>query len=241
MSMQAILRHLRNPKALPALVWKNVLFPFTPLGKEMRWDRRLGIDTTGFIPPPDLGLVNDAEKDGGVNNSTPPGIATFLISQLLPRAKGFTFLDIGSGKGRVLLIASRFPFSRVVGFERSQQMNEIAACNVKQFAKHYPDMLTVEIVGGDATRHPLPDGPLVIYLANPFGRKTMRDLVASVKASYQQSPRKIICVYYNALFADEFSQLGIFPVQKTVNVPLDPTDRYTYLNLPIMMFETADA
>jgi SAM-dependent methyltransferase len=240
--MKRILRHLRNPMALPRLVWKNICFPFSPLGKELRYDRRLGIDTTGFIPPPNLGLVNDSEKkDGGVNNSTPPGIATFLISQILPRAKGFTFLDIGSGKGRMLLIASRFPFSRVVGFERSEQMNEIAARNVRQFAKHYPDMVTVEIVGGDATRNPLPDGPLVIYLANPFRREIMHDFVASVKTSYQQNPRKIICIYYNALFADEFSQSGIFPVQKKIDVPPDPSDRYTHLNLLTMMFETADA
>jgi SAM-dependent methyltransferase len=239
MSMQQILRHLRNPKALPALVWKNIVFPFTPLAKEMRYDQRLGIDTTGFIAPPDLPLRSDAEKDGGVNNSTPPGIATFLISQTMPRAEGFTFLDIGSGKGRMLLIASRFPFRRVVGFERSLEMNEIAARNVEQFAKHYPDMATVEVVGGDATRLPLPDGPLVIYLANPFMRETMRDLVASMKTSYQENPRKIICIYYNSIFSDELATF--FPIQRSVAIPPDPADSYTHLNLPTMMFETADA
>jgi SAM-dependent methyltransferase len=241
MSMRRILRQLRNSKALPGLVWKNILFPFTAQGKEMRYDRRLGIDTSGFIKASDLGVGDDSGRSGRSYDGTPPGIANFLVGQVAPRAKGFTFLDIGSGKGRVLLIASRFPFSRVVGFELSKQMNEIAVRNVQQFVKHYPDMLPVEIVGGDATRQPLPDGPLVIFLFNPLGPEAMRDFAASVKASYQQNPRKIICIYYNATLPDEFVGLGIFSVQKRVDTPPDPTDRYARLKVPTIVFETADA
>src|SRR5258708_5805475 len=239
--MQRILRHLRNPKALPALVWKNFLFPFSAQGKEMRYDRRLGIDTSGFIKASDLGVGDDSGRSGRAYDGTPPGIASFLVGLVAPRAKGFTFLDIGSGKGRVLLIASRFPFSRVVGFELSEQMNEIAVRNVQQFAKHYPDMLPVEIVGGDATRRPLPDGPLVIFLFNPLGPESMRDFAASLKASYQQTPRKIFCIYYNAPLADELVGLVIFSVQKSVDIPPDPPDRYAKLKVPTIVFKTADA
>jgi SAM-dependent methyltransferase len=237
MNIERIARHVRNPKALPSLVWKNILFPFTPQGKEMRYDRRLSIDTSGFVDPDKLGV---AEGEGRAYMGTPPAIAAFLIGKIAQYARDSTFVDIGSGKGRVLLVASRFAFRRVVGFEHSAQMNEIAAANVRQFAKHYPRMAPVEIVSGDATRLPLPAGPLVIFLFNPFGAALMRDFAASIKTSYEHSPRKIIVIYYNAIFAEEFVKLGIFSIQEVVATPSDPTDRYTALRLPTMIFETLE-
>jgi SAM-dependent methyltransferase len=232
-----IAHHLRNPLSLARLIWKNVCFPFTPQAAELRYDRRLGIDTSGFVEPDRLGVE---ESEGRAYMGTPPRIATFLIGNIAQRARGFTFLDIGSGKGRVLLIASRFAFRQVVGFEHSQQMNVIAASNVRQFATHHPDMAPVEIVSGDATRLPLPEGPLVLFLYNPFGPSLMRDFAASVKASYEQSPRKIICIYYNALFPGEFDRLGIFAIRKQVETPRDPTDRYIKMKMPTIVMETAD-
>jgi SAM-dependent methyltransferase len=232
-----IARHLRDPVSLARLVWKNVCFPFTPQAAELRYDRKLGIDTSGFVVPDELGV---GEGEGRAYMGTPPGIAHFLIGRIAQRARGFTFLDVGSGKGRVLLIASRFPFRKVVGFEHSEQMNAVAASNVRQFAKHYPGMAPVEIVGGDATRLPLPEGPLVMFLFNPFGPGLMREFAASVKASYQQSPRKIICLYYNALFPEEFDRLGIFAIREQVQTPRDRTDRYIKMKMPTVLLETAD-
>lgn len=233
-----ITRHLRNPVSLARLAWKNICFPFTPQAAELRYDRRLGIDTSGFVAPAQLGV---GEGEGRAYMGTPPGIANFLLGKIIQRAIGFTFLDVGSGKGRVLLIASRFPFRRVVGFEHSDQMNVIAARNVRQFARHHPDMAPIEIVGGDATRLPLPEGPLVMFLYNPFGPGLMREFAASVKASYQQQPRKIICIYYNALFPEEFDRLGIFAIRQQIETPRDPTDRYIKLKMPTVVLETVDA
>lgn len=231
-----ITRHLRDPVSLAKLVWKNICFPFTPQAAELRYDRKFGIDTSGFVEPDKLGV---GEGEGRAYMGTPPGIANFLIGKVAQRARGFTFLDVGSGKGRVLLIASRFPFRQVVGFEHSDQMNAIAAGNVRQFARHYPDMVPVEIVGGDATRLPLPAGPLVVFLYNPFGPSLMRDFAAAIKASYEQQPRKIVCVYYNAMFPEEFARLGIFPIQNRIETPRDPADRYIKLKFPTVILETA--
>lgn len=238
MILQRVVRHLRDPLSLARLIWKNICFPFTPQAAELRYDRKFGIDTSGFIEADQLGV---GESQDRAYMGTPPGIASFLIGGVAQRAKDFTFLDVGSGKGRVLLIASRFPFRRVVGFEHSERMNAIAASNVRQFAKHYPDMAPVEIVCGDATRLPLPEGPLVMFLYNPLGPSLMRDFTASIKASYERSPRKIICIYYNALFPEEFTGLGIFPVQRQIQTPRDPTDRYLKLKMPTVILETADS
>src|SRR5207248_4009406 len=81
----------------------------------------------------------------------------------------FTFIDFGSGKGRVLLIAAGLPFRAVVGIEFSRELHEIAVQNIARFPS---DLICAGVVTsrcGDAASFPLPPSNLVCYFHNPFG------------------------------------------------------------------------
>jgi len=233
--LRRLAHHFANPGAIPRLIWKNITYPFSQKAAEQRYDRRLGIDTGGYVETSVLGVAG-----GQAYVPTPPDVAKFLIERIAPRTKGFTFLDVGSGKGRVLLIAARFPFARVVGFEFSEELNETAGKNISQFAAQNPGLTPITLVTGDATKLALPDGPLALFLFNPFQLETTRAFAASVKASYQSAPRKIICIYYNPLFGEEFDGLGIFTARALVECPRDPTDLFGHLNFPAIIFETGE-
>ena len=133
--LSRFVRHVRRPALLPKLILKNVLYPFSIQAAEKRYDRRLGIDTVGSIEPGELDISREAAERSYAYTATPPAIARFLISRVAKRAHGFTFVDIGSGKGRVLLTAARFPFRQVVGLEQSADLNQIAARNIRHFAE----------------------------------------------------------------------------------------------------------
>lgn len=45
----------------------------------------------------------------------------------------FTFVDLGSGKGRALLMASDYPFRRIVGVELLPALHQIAELNLAQY------------------------------------------------------------------------------------------------------------
>ena len=237
MTLQRLLRHAANPAKLPALIWKNITYPFSPQAAERRYDRRLGIDTAGYLTSQQLGLGEEAGNSQPYG-ATPPAIAEFLIGKIAPRAKGFTFLDIGSGKGRVLLIAALFPFRKVIGVEHSAPLNETAENNVRQFAKRHPKMAPVEVVTADATKFALPDEPLVLFLFNPLTPEAIRQFGLALKDSYQRVPRKIICIYYNPAHPEIFAELGIFTACEKVDCPADPLNHFSKLRFPAMIFET---
>jgi len=241
MTLQRLLRHAAHPAKLPALIWKNITYPFSPQAAERRYDRRLGIDTAGYLTSQQLGLGEQEAGNSQPYGATPPAIAEFLIGKIAPRAKGFTFLDIGSGKGRVLLIAALFPFRRVIGVEHSAPLNETAENNVRQFAKRHPKMAPVEVVTADATKFALPDEPLVLFLFNPLTPEAIRQFGLALKDSYLRVPRKIICIYYNSAHPGALSELGIFPIQELVECPRDPNDRYQAEHFRTIVLETADA
>ena len=231
-------RHARNPLSLPALVWKNLSHPFTAQGAEDRYDQQLGIDTAGYIEPQDLDLTPEEARRGKPYGATPPRIARHLIDLVAARAAEFSFVDIGSGKGRVLMIAAEYPFRRVIGLEHSRMLNEIAAENLRRFRSAHPAAAPIELVTGDAARMKFPDGPLVLFLFNSLGAEAVTEFAAAVKAAYLQAPRKIVVIYYNTGHPGAFDEIGIFATRQAVEYPRDPCDRYKSYNFQALVFET---
>lgn len=88
--------------------------------------------------------------------SVPPG---FIFSDA-------TFVDIGSGMGRVLMLASHYSFKQIVGVEISPALHEIARENISNFKN--AGKCDVRLVRADAAEYTFPPGNLLVYLYNPF-------------------------------------------------------------------------
>jgi SAM-dependent methyltransferase len=113
--------------------------------------------------------------------------------------RDFTFLDLGSGKGRTLLMASDYPFRRIVGIELLQSLHQIALENLQLYKSESQQCFALESICADATAFPLPDDPLVIFLFNPFPESGMRQVVANLELSLRTSPRPVFVLYHNPL------------------------------------------
>jgi SAM-dependent methyltransferase len=109
----------------------------------------------------------------------------------------FTFVDVGSGKGLALLMASEFPFRKIVGIEISPQLWREAASNLRRLTPAMQKCVNIESVCADAIEYPIPDGPVVFYLYNPFDAELLGRLLARIQASYEARPRDIYMIYNN--------------------------------------------
>ena len=127
----------------------------------------------------------------------------------------FTFIDLGSGKGRTLLMASDYPFSRIVGVELLPSLNEIAQRNVAQYHSELQKCFAIESTCADATTFDLPMAPLVIYLFNPFPEAGLRRALAKLKNSRQIKPRPIYVLYHNPLMESLLNQAGLTRITGT--------------------------
>ena len=111
----------------------------------------------------------------------------------------FTFIDLGSGKGRTLLMASDYPFRRIIGVELLPSLHYIALENVRQYKSQSQKCFALESICADATAFPLPTDPLVIFLFNPFPESGMRQVVANLEQSLREHPRPVFVLYHNPL------------------------------------------
>jgi hypothetical protein len=120
----------------------------------------------------------------------------------------YSFIDFGSGKGRVLLLASRLPFRRIIGVEFSCSLHRIAEQNLHSVRFADRRSGPVESLCTDAIRFPIPEEPVVLYFYNPFDRQIMEAVRDNVVRSYEGNPRSIVIIYNNPLESDVWDSVG---------------------------------
>jgi predicted RNA methylase len=132
-----------------------------------QWDRKYGVDTSGQIDLTDIDVVGPNKLSGYASVATSPHAFAFLSAFFPPDWKEFTFVDIGSGKGRVLMLAALRGFDTILGVEFAPLICQIAERNLAHFSGRRPAKWSV--VNADASTVDLPLGvPLLIYSFNPF-------------------------------------------------------------------------
>ncbi len=106
----------------------------------------------------------------------------------------YTFVDVGSGKGRMLFVAAEYPFRRVVGVEFATDLHEQALANIARYRYAGQRCRDIASVHADAAEFEFPDGNLVVYLFNPFGPEVMGRMLANLERSIERRPRHVVVV-----------------------------------------------
>ncbi len=154
---------------------------------------------------------------------TEPALFHQMIAQLPIDHREFTFVDIGAGKGRTLLMASDYPFQRILGVELFEELNHIAKENIRRYKAERQKCFAIESQCLDAREFVFPQEPLVVYLFNPLPENSFRRVIDNLELSLQQKPREIYIVYHNPehrVFLDrvpwrEFAVTGQFAIYRT--------------------------
>lgn len=165
----------------------------------LEFDRKWGVETSGIILPDKSEVIGNNWLYGTRYQGIDPVSLDKALNQLEIRYGDFTFIDFGSGKGRAILVASRFPFKNVIGVEYCPGLNSTARRNIMRFPAHEKKCGDLEVICADAISYPIPDGPLVVFLFNPFGKTVMRELIGNLLRSLRDDAREIIIMYGNAV------------------------------------------
>jgi SAM-dependent methyltransferase len=167
-------------------------------------ERKLGIRTSGLIP------IETLMDDWAGNHDYAPtsirAFQAFMESLDIRREDEEVFIDYGSGLGRVLLLASEYPFKRITGVEVTEVLAEKAAANIKNYKKPR-QCEDIQIWVGSASDFEIPDDASLIYLNNPFHGQVLTDVFKRLEKSLSEKPRRLRVVYNNPthfmkIFAD---------------------------------------
>jgi SAM-dependent methyltransferase len=161
---------------------------------EYDWEHR--VNTTS-------GAVGWRERLLGVFHSpyqpTDPALFRQMMAELPIDFREFIFVDLGSGKGRTLLLASEYAFRRIIGVEIVAELHRAAEENIRVYNSPTQRCRQIDSVCADAREFPLPEGPLVLYLFNPLPEDGLRRLLGNLERSLREQPRHVYVLYHNPL------------------------------------------
>lgn len=151
-----------------------------------RFDADHGVVTEAllFLGELDPDAIGEAMEDATHYEPTPVKEFGALLDALNAHVEGWTFVDVGAGMGRIVMLASLRPFRQVIGVEVSPALCETARDNLVRWRRAHPKPACkdLRIVCADATAFDFPPGNLVVYFYNPFGERTLAKIVDTLAA-----------------------------------------------------------
>lgn len=165
------------------------------------FDRRYGIDTNKIVPVEDLNAPSRNLRHAVQYQPTTPGFR-FILDEMSVDWRNFTFVDLGSGKGRVLIEVAAYPFEKIGGAEFSPKLHNIAQKNVRKYQEQTGLGQNIGLRCVDAADFQFGNGDIVLYLYNPFRMNTMVAVVDNLLSSMRRQDRKIVIIYLNPVCAE---------------------------------------
>ena len=196
------------------------------------FDLKYGTDTAGYLRPEELrgGMTHDAMNNG--YSAVAPSVfreACRLWRETLPssatRVEAYTFVDVGAGKGRALLLAAELPFRKVIGVELNEELARIAQKNVTLWNRVARPRAKIRILRQDAAEFHWPRTPLLVYLNNPFDCALVEELAEKLAAVAASGPGLVDVVYVNPGCAEKLIQRGIFKLLWNAQIQMHDDDQ----------------
>lgn len=173
---------------------------------DREFDASYGVDTGGYTYLRSLKISSPNRQNGHSHIAADPEEFAAAIAALDVDLSRFTFIDLGSGKGRALMLASEYPFECIIGVEFAESLVEIARRNIKDSR--------IETLYADVTEYELPPVPTILFLYNPFGEAIMDVVAQRTAASLVKSPRELLVLYLNPFFEGSWLKAGFEQIHR---------------------------
>ncbi|CAA6693524.1 MULTISPECIES: class I SAM-dependent methyltransferase [unclassified Lentimonas] len=167
------------------------------------WDWRHGVETCRGVATNELSGSDEALEFAVFYAPCAPSALRFMLGCIRVPHSRFEFVDYGSGKGKVLLIASEYPFKKITGVEFDRALHERAVQNLKDYKwrscrpRKCP---VIEPVHLDAKKYRLPADPCFLIFYSPFCSDLLCEVLEGIRLDLEANPRDaVICFFDDAV------------------------------------------
>jgi predicted RNA methylase len=185
----------RQPRLLPGLSVKDGLIrhPF---------DLEFGVRTSGLVAGRHLKSGHRHDQHATAYYAIAPSVFQSILARWrrcrpIAPVDEFTFIDLGSGMGRAVLLAAEYPFRAVIGVELHPTLARISRKNMALWRAAGRAQAPMRVVCCDAAEFEPPAGPCVAFMFNPFGAPVLRRLLAFWSKCFAGCEGQLDILYVN--------------------------------------------
>lgn len=204
-ALQRIVKYLRLMLRIPSADIRE--YRRFKAETDRAFDEQRGVDTGGTQLLADLTIDSPNAALGVSHIATGPRQFHRAMAGLEVDHSSWTFVDLGSGKGRALMMAADYPFAAITGVEFAVELDAIARRNLATLGD---PRVTCQL--GDAEAFEFPQTDLVVFMNNPFDPPLVERIARSLEATVRANPRMVRVVYINPCASEVFTQAPWFHV-----------------------------
>ena len=135
------------------------------------FDLEFGMRTSGLIAGRHLASGHKHDRHNTAYYGVAPSVFEAMVARWrryrpLPPIDEFTFIDLGAGMGRAVLLASQFPFRAAIGVEINPALARIARKNLALWRAAGRALAPARILCRDAVEFEFPAGPQLLEAMN---------------------------------------------------------------------------
>lgn len=116
-------------------------------------------------------------------------------------------IDLGSGKGRVMVVAAHYGFTNITGVEFAQKLCADATLNCSVITQRFPDTAW-KVLHADVSDFRFTRDDHVVFFFNPFKEPVMNIVIKNILQSLKDYPRKFFVIYMNPQLKGLFAAAG---------------------------------
>jgi SAM-dependent methyltransferase len=166
------------------------------------FDLENAVRTSGLIAGRHLSCGHRHDRHNTAYYGVAPSVFHALVkrwrlSRPVAAVAEFTFVDVGAGMGRAVLLAAEMEFRAAVGVELNPTLARRARKNAAIWRAAGRARTPIRIVCKDAVDFRFPVGPCVAFLFNPFGATVMRRWLAACAKSFAGRAGQLDILYVN--------------------------------------------
>tara|TARA_B110000483_G_C17915703_1_gene434832 strand:- start:8 stop:649 length:642 start_codon:yes stop_codon:yes gene_type:complete len=106
------------------------------------------------------------------------------------------FIDVGCGKGKVLLVASDFGFKKIIGIDLSKKLLHICKQNIYKYKQLKYKKKLIKLINIEATKYKITNEN-VFYFFDPFSGPVLNTFLKNILLSFKKNKRKIYIIFAN--------------------------------------------
>ena len=195
------------------IAWNwNLKLAYFSIYHEIRGERKYKIDTTILDDLKQLSIKGDNRDDAEIYQ----GASYYLLEKIFSRLQELNtprdIIDVGSGKGRVMVVASNFGFNKITGVDFAGDLCTEAENNCCIITERFPNTKW-EVIHANAADFKFRNSDHVFFFFNPFKEPVMKAVIKNMLQSLKSNPRKIFVVYMNPQHKKLFMSEGFKEVE----------------------------
>lgn len=194
------------------------------------FDERYGVETSGLIGAGELVSGHEHDRFATAYYGIAPSVlrrslALWAAGEGTGAVERYTFVDVGCGKGRAVMIAAEMPFREALGVELNPELVRVAERNFVLWENAGRARCGMRVTCQDAAEMELPDGPCLLYLYNPFEETVLRKVLARIDAEATRVGQRVDVLYQNPQSEGLFVELAGFREMWREMIALSEEDR----------------